>query len=134
VDFAHNEHGLQALVEAVSAMKPERVTLLMGQAGDRSDQAIREQARVACSMHPDRLLVCELPGHERGRTLEAVPALIRDEALACGLRASQIETFRAPLEAARAALAQARSGDVLVLLALIQRDEILQQVHEFING
>lgn len=134
VDFAHNEHGLQALAEAVSAMKPGRVTLLMGQAGDRTDEAIRAQARVACSLQPDRLLLCELPGHERGRTIEAVPALMRDEALACGLRDAQIEMFKAPLEAARAALAQARGGDVLVLLALIQREEILQLVHEFIDG
>lgn len=134
VDFAHNEHGLQALARTVNAMGAERVAIMLGQAGDRSDELIRGLTQAGCSMQPDRLLVCELPGYERGRDLAEVPELIRREALACGVPAANIEIFSGPALAARDALGWARTGDVLVFLALTQREEILKMVHEFIDG
>jgi UDP-N-acetylmuramyl tripeptide synthase len=133
VDFAHNEHGMRALAEAVRQMPAERVVLLMGQAGDRLDDDIAALVRAACGMRPDRLLVSELPGYERGREAFAVPQLIRQNALICGLREEQIEIFAEPRAATRYALDQARGGDLLVLLALTQRQEALALVHEFIG-
>ena len=38
------------------------------------------------------------------------------------------------LQAARNALSDARRGDILVLLALTHRAEILEEVHRFIDG
>jgi cyanophycin synthetase len=133
IDFAHNEHGLRALAEAVREMAADRVVLLMGQAGDRSDEDIAALVRAGCSMRPDRLLVSELPGYERGREPFTVPKLIRRDALECGLSENQIETFPEPRAATRHALDQARGGDLLVLLALTQRQEALKLVHEFIG-
>jgi UDP-N-acetylmuramyl tripeptide synthase len=133
IDFAHNEHGLRALAEAVRQVGADRVVLLMGQAGDRSDQDIAALVRAGCSMRPDRLLVSELPGYERGREPFTVPKLIRRDALECGLSENQIETFPEPRAATRYALDQARGGDLLVLLALTQRQEALKLVHEFIG-
>jgi len=134
VDFAHNEHGLQSLADSIRAMNAPRVELNLGQAGDRSDELIRSLARVGCSMAPDRLLVCELPGYERGRNPGEAAALIVEEALALGMDPSAILMFESPVAAVRDALARAQSGDVLVFLALIQREEILQLVHEYIDG
>lgn len=134
VDFAHNEHGLLALAEAVRRVPADRVVLLMGQAGDRSDEDIAALVRAGCGMRPDRLLVAELPGYERGREAFTVPALIRRDALRCGLREDQIEIFPEPRAATRQALSQARGGDLLVLLALTQRQEALALVHEYIEG
>ena len=134
VDFAHNEHGLAALAQAISAMGGKRVTVMLGQAGDRSDEAIRSMARAALDMQPDRLLVYELPGYERGRDIGEPPALMRAEALANGMAADSLLLMPDPLSAARNILQHAQSGDVLVLLALIQRREILQLVHEFIGA
>ena len=42
VDFAHNEHGMKALADAVRQVPAERVILLMGQAGDRLDKDIAD--------------------------------------------------------------------------------------------
>jgi len=78
------------------------------------------------------LLIFELPGYERGRDIAEPPALIRAEALAMGMQAENLLMMPDPLTAARHALQHARSGDVLVLLALIQRREILQLVHDFV--
>jgi cyanophycin synthetase len=134
VDFAHNEHGLAALAQAIGVLGDKRVAVMLGQAGDRSDAAIRGIAQVAVGMQPDRLLVYQLPGYERGRDIAEPPALIRAEALSKGMPAERIEILPDPLTAARNMLENAKSGDVLVLLALIQRQEILQLVHEFISS
>jgi len=132
VDFAHNEHGLMALAGAIRALHGKRVTVMMGQAGDRSDAAIRSISRAAVSMQPDRMLFYELPGYERGRDIREPPDLMRAEALAQGIAADDVLMMPDPLSAAQNILEHAQSGDILVLLALIQRREILQLVHEFL--
>jgi UDP-N-acetylmuramyl tripeptide synthase len=134
VDFAHNEHGMRALAESVRAVPAERVVLLLGQAGDRLDKDIGDLVRAACSMRPDRLLVTELPGYERGREPFEVPAIIRRDAIEAGIPQSSIETFPSPSEATANALGEARPGDLIVLLALTQRQEALDLVHRFIGG
>jgi UDP-N-acetylmuramyl tripeptide synthase len=134
IDFAHNEHGMLALADAVRQVPAERVVLLMGQAGDRSDEDIAALVRAACGMRPDRLLVAELPGYERGREPFTVPRLIRQVALGCGLEEERIEIFPEPRAATRQALDDARGGDFLVLLALTQREESLAMVQEFIGA
>jgi UDP-N-acetylmuramyl tripeptide synthase len=134
VDFAHNTHGMQALADTVRRVAAERVVLLMGQAGDRLDRDIEDLVAAACGMQPVRLLVAELPGYERGRRAFEVPELIRRDAIACGLPAERIELFDGPRDATRSALQQARPGDLLVLLALTQRQEALALIHEFIGA
>ncbi len=133
VDFAHNEHGMKALVEAIAQVPAERIILLIGQAGDRSDQDISDLVRAACSVRPDRLLVTELPGYERGRKPFEVTELIRREAIRFGVPKNAIEIFGGPLEATASALDRALPGDLLVLLALTQRTEALSLIHEFLG-
>jgi len=134
VDFAHNEHGMRALSDAVARVGSERVLLLLGQAGDRTDREIAGLVRAAFEMNPELLLVAELPGYERGRESFEVPRLIKEHALACGLPASRIEIFPDPVAATERALQWARPGDLLVLLALTQRQETLARIHSFIDG
>jgi UDP-N-acetylmuramyl tripeptide synthase len=133
VDFAHNEHGMKALADMVRQVDAERVVLLMGQAGDRLDKDIEDLTRAACSMQPEHLLVSELPGYERGRETGVVSVLIRDAAIEAGVNAQAIALFSCPKEATQLALNQARPGDLLVLLALTQRKEALDLVHEFMG-
>jgi len=134
VDFAHNEHGMAALADMVRRVPSKRITLLMGQAGDRPDKDIADLVRAACSIEPDTLLITALPGYERGRELMDVPHLIRDQALALGLAKDQIAILGSPEEAVQQALRQARAGDLLVLLVLTRRQQALDLIHHYIGG
>jgi UDP-N-acetylmuramyl tripeptide synthase len=134
VDFAHNEHGMIALADSVRQVDADRVVLLMGQAGDRLDKDIRDLTRAACSMRPDHLLISELPGYERGREPMTVPGLIRKFALESGISEESIDIFACPKEATEQALMNALPGDLLVLLALTQRQEALALIHEYLKA
>lgn len=132
LDFAHNEHGIKAISDTVRAFHADRHIVLMGQAGDRLDKDIGDLVRAACELKPDRLLACELPGYERGRQAGKVPELIREFAIAEGVPADVVTICSSPLEGVNKALAEAKDGDCLVLLALSQRDEVLAAVRAFV--
>src|SRR5262249_13047116 len=59
IDFAHNPHGMAALAEMGGAMPARRRLVLLGQAGDRTDEDIRGLARAAWTLHPDRVVIKE---------------------------------------------------------------------------
>ena len=133
VDFAHNEHGTRAISEMVSSTPAERRLLLIGQAGDRRDEDIRAMTLAACRIQPDLVLACRLPGYERGRLQSEVLKVIRESVRKRGLNDEQIIEFEAPVNAAAFALDWARPGDVLVLLVLTQRKEVMRLIQEYIQ-
>jgi len=134
LDFAHNEHGVNAISDTIRQFNAARNIVLMGQAGDRSDKDIEDLVRAVCKLRIDRLLVCEIPGYERGRDTMAVPALIRDIAIREGVPEAAVSVFPSPVEGVKNALASAKAGDCLVLLALTQRDEVLSLIQDFMAG
>ncbi|MEE8455900.1 MAG: Mur ligase family protein, partial [Limibaculum sp.] len=73
VDFAHNPHGVAALLEALATLPAKRRAVLVGQAGDRSDADTAAMARVVWEAEPDLVVVKELPGKLRGRKLGEMP-------------------------------------------------------------
>jgi len=133
IDFAHNEHGLTAIADTVRAFQARRNIVLMGQAGDRTDEDIHGFVSAACNLKPDRLLVCDMPGYERGRLPGKVAELIHQIAIDEGLPQEAVTMFKTPVEGVKNALSCAKEGDCLVLLALTQRDEVLAMVQEFIK-
>jgi UDP-N-acetylmuramyl tripeptide synthase len=134
VDFAHNQHGMEALAETIGQVPSERIILLIGQAGDRLDKDIADLVRAACKVRPQKLLVAELPGYERGREPFEVPELIRAEALRNEVPDEDIAVFPSPRDATAEALCCAQPGDLLVLLALTQRTETLELIHHYVDS
>ena len=122
LDYAHNPHGLAALVGFAATLPAKRRLLILGQAGDRDDQAIRDLARAAWALRPDRIILKELPAMLRGRLPGEVPAILEAELLHLGARREAIAHAATELEAVQQALAWARPGDLLVLLVHLQRD------------
>ena len=132
IDFAHNEHGLKAVADTVKAFQASRNIVLMGQAGDRSNEEIAAFLNAACALEPAQLLVCDLPGYERGRLPGQVAELVRQLAITEGLSKEAVMMFNSPVEGVEYALGSAQEGDCLVLLALTQRAEITGMVQEFV--
>ncbi|MDJ0653181.1 MAG: Mur ligase family protein [Xanthomonadales bacterium] len=128
VDFAHNEHGLTAIAETLARIPAKRRLVMIGQAGDRTDELIADLVKAALKAGPDHLMVVKLPGYERGRQPEDVPRLIHQLALEGGLSEARIEHAEDPVDGTRRALAWAREGDFLLLLALTQRGPCLNLV------
>ncbi|CAN5636553.1 hypothetical protein BH23GEM11_BH23GEM11_02080 [soil metagenome] len=125
-DYAHNPAGLSALLEVARGGAGEgtpaepsreggRMLLLLGQAGDRPDDAIRELARVAWSARPDRVILREVAGYTRGRARGEVPGILARELARLGAEAGRIHTRLDEHEAVEEGLAWARPGDLLVL-------------------
>jgi len=132
IDFAHNEHGLKAVADTVRAFKASRNIVLMGQAGDRSNEEIGAFLSAACELAPDPLLVCDLPGYERGRLPGQVADLICELAITEGLAQESVKLFDSPVEGVQYALNSAQEGDCMVLLALTQRAEVTELVQKFV--
>lgn len=116
VDFAHNPHGFAAILETARALRPERLGVLVGQAGDRDDDSIRGLAQETWKVEPDRVFVKELTSYRRGREPGEVPAMITRELLASGAPPERIVQAGDELDAVQVALDWVRPGDVLVLL------------------
>lgn len=115
VDYAHNPDGLAQLLHVARGLQPRRLGLLLGQAGNRDDNAIAELARTAAAARADRVLIKELPGMLRGRAPGEVPALLQQALSAAGQPAPTIERCDDEEAAARQLLAWAGPGDVVVL-------------------
>ena len=118
IDFAHNPQAIEALLDMAAAMQGKRKVLCFAQAGDRPDDLIRELARNAWEKGLDRVIVSELAHYYRGRDPGEVYGLIKDELLRCGAREDQIEHNDEEIESFDSALAWARPGDLVIMLAL----------------
>ncbi|MGH8127465.1 MAG: glutamate ligase domain-containing protein, partial [Gammaproteobacteria bacterium] len=116
VDYAHNPDGLSALLDVVAPLRGEgRLGLVLGQAGNREDADIRALAAAAAAFAPDRVMLKDIAGYERGRAPGEVAALLRDELARDGCVGDTVIECLDEFEAARSLLAWARPGDILVL-------------------
>jgi cyanophycin synthetase len=116
MDYAHNPEGLDGLLEVAAVSRAGgRLGLLLGQAGNREDEAIRSLAATAARHAPDLLVLKDLEGFLRGREPGEVPELLRRELAAQGVGAERLWVVLPEEEAVLALLGWARNGDVLVL-------------------
>ena len=116
MDYAHNPDGLRGFLKLASAGRDRgRMALILGQAGNRSDDDIRALAAVAAEFWPELVILKDIGGYMRGRHAGEVPSLLRDELLRRGVSGAAIVECRSELDAAYMALQWARAGDVLAL-------------------
>jgi len=130
VDFAHNPEAMQALFAMARAVPAKRRVLCFGQAGDRTDEQIRELAQSAWAIGLDMAIISELETYARGREPGEVFAIIRDELMKCGARDDQILHFEAESDSFAAALEWAREGDLVVMLDLGRVSNIQEKLSE----
>ncbi len=128
VDFAHNPHGLEALLEMAAALPAERRLILIGQGGDRDDASIRDLSRTVWKYRPDRVIVKELPKYLRGRKVGEVPEILAAELRRLGAPEEAIGRADSEMAAVRQAFGWARPGDLLLLISHEQRRAVLELV------
>jgi UDP-N-acetylmuramyl tripeptide synthase len=117
IDYAHNPEGLRGFLKVADHLRRDgnRLGLLLGHAGNRTDADIEELARVAAEFRPDLVVVKENEAQLRGRAPGEVPRIIRAELLRLGFPESAAPVRSSEAEAARCAIDWARPGDVLAL-------------------
>ena len=128
IDFAHNPQALQALLDMANRLPSKRKALCFGQAGDRPDDLIREFASSAWASGLDHVFVSELAKYHRGREEGAVFAVIRDELIACGASANQIEHHMEEIDSLNSALEWAEPGDLIIMLALERSQDLYDKL------
>ncbi|MFN8011544.1 MAG: Mur ligase family protein [Holophagaceae bacterium] len=126
MDYAHNPEGLAGLLGVARALLHQgegsprgpgagRLGLLLSQAGNREDDAIRALAATAAAFHPDLVILKDLAEYLRGREHGEVPAILAEELSRRGLGADRMRTVVEESDAVGGLLAWARPGDVLVM-------------------
>ncbi len=151
VDYAHNEAGLNALLDvadgiaAGGAARTWPVTLIVGTAGDRPDDTIRGIGRIA-GRRAQRVVIKETPGYLRGRDPREMIAVLRAgiaEGVAEGAAAGRagaidpaaVPVYGAEVAALRAELALAGGSGadgrpdqpaVIALMCHAERDEVFR--------
>ncbi|MFN3597094.1 MAG: Mur ligase family protein [Rubricoccaceae bacterium] len=125
VDYAHNAHGMAALVALAAARPARRRLVLLSSAGDRRDEDLEAMAAAVAPLRPDRVLLADLPDYLRGRAPGEVPARFVRAFAAHGVPESACQACPDPAAGVREAVAWARPGDHLLLFVLSHRDEAL---------
>jgi cyanophycin synthetase len=134
IDFAHNPAAMSALFDMARAIPAERRVLCFGQAGDRTDELIRELARDAWAIGLERVIVSELPKYHRGREHGDVFRIIRDELIKCGATDEQIRHHEEEMESFEDALDWSQDGDLVIMLALGGARPIQERLRELGAG
>ncbi len=131
VDYAHNPDGLAQLLTVARALKPRRLGLLLGQAGNRDDAAIAELARTAAAFAPDRVVLKELPLMLRGRAPGNVTSLLAKALREAGMPDTQVQVEPDEEAAAISLLDWGQGGDVLVMP--IHTGAVRQRLAEYLK-
>ena len=123
VDLAHNEAGLEALLEVCHGLVAPggRVHLGLGGTGDRADEAIQALGEIA-GRDADRVVLAHKPAYLRGRSLEDLEQQLRTGLVRSGVL--DVESHRTETGALSALLAAAADGDVVALMCHAERPAV----------
>ncbi|MET1005937.1 MAG: Mur ligase family protein, partial [Propionibacteriaceae bacterium] len=123
IDLAHNEAGLEALLEIMRGIKtPEgRLLLGVGTAGDRTDDVFVRLGEIA-GLGADVVEIAHKDGYLRGRPMSELGALIRTGAANAGVEV--VAEHEAELPTLVSLVSKARDGDVVALMTHQDRAQV----------
>jgi cyanophycin synthetase len=115
VDLAHNEAGLEALLDVARGLAAPgaRVHLALGGTGDRSDEAIQALGEIA-GKQADHVVVAHKPKYLRGRTIAEVDQHLRTGLARAGI--GEVESYGTEMEGLLAAVPALADGDALAFM------------------
>lgn len=116
LDYAHNPEGLTGLLQVADSLRGSgRLGLILGHAGNRLDDDFRALAKIAARHRPDRVVLKDIAGYERGRSSGEIATLMRQALEADGIAPQAIHFIADEAAATAALLDWAVPGDLLVL-------------------
>ena len=131
VDYAHNEAGLEALLDTAEGLIGKRgkrratMTTIVGTAGDRPDDSLRAIGQLA-GERADRVAIKESLTFLRGRSRASVIGELMAGIRSAGVAAHDVAVDETELEALKGALAAAHDENprVITLMCHEQRPEV----------
>ena len=129
MDLAHNEAGLEAMIEIMRGVRApgRRLLLGLGAVGDRQDDLIEMLGEIA-ARDTDVVAIGHKEHYLRGRTVEGLDALLRAGAARVGV--TEIESFPTELASLQALLGRAEPGDVVGLMCHAERQQVYDWIAE----
>ena len=125
IDLAHNEAGLEALLEIMNGIRPPNGRLLLGvgTAGDRSDDVFVRLGEIA-GLGADVVEITHKAKYLRGRSMGGLGKLIRTGAAHAGMEI--LREHDSELSCLVSLVGEARDGDVVAVMTHQDR-ELLEE-------
>jgi cyanophycin synthetase len=129
VDLAHNEAGLEALVEIMNGVRRPgcRLLLGLGAVGDRQDDLIEKLGEIG-ARDSDVLAIAHKQRYLRGRSLDELDALLRAGAERVGV--TEIESYPTEVDGLAGLVGRAAPGDVVGLMCHADREGVYAWIAE----
>ncbi|WP_340538381.1 Mur ligase family protein [Nocardioides sp. GXZ039] len=129
LDLAHNEAGLEALLEVMNGVRAPggRLLLGLGVVGDRTDELIETLGEIA-ARDSDVVAIGHKERYLRGRTFEELETLMRAGAERVGV--TGIPAYPTEVASLSALVGQALPGDVVGLMCHAERQEAYDWIAE----
>ncbi len=123
IDLAHNEAGLEALIEIMDGVRRAGARLLLGlgAVGDRTDELIGRLGEIG-GMGADVVAIGHKQKYLRGRTLEGLDVLLREGVARVGV--TDVTSYDTEVECLAGLVHEAHPGDVVGLMCHAQRQEV----------
>jgi cyanophycin synthetase len=123
IDLAHNEAGLEALLEIMSGIRPPHARLLLGvgTAGDRGDEVFVRLGEIA-ALGADVVEIVNKGEYLRGRSMAEISGLITEGAAHAGMTIQQAHDSE--LGGLVSLVDQARHEDVVAIMTHQDREEL----------
>lgn len=131
MDLAHNEAGLEAMVEIMNGVRApgSRILLGLGVVGDRTDELIEKLGEIA-ARDSDVVAIGHKEHYLRGRTLAELEELMRAGAERVGV--TGVPAYPTEVACLSALVGQALPGDVVGLMCHAERQACYDWIAE--NG
>ena len=137
VDFAHNAHSMQAVIDMVNGMQSQRAYtathVMFSHGGDRSNHDILAVTNAVHSLAPNTYVLTELSQYLRGREFNEISNIVEAHLLEKGVSKSAIVRAANPLAGAQAAFNKAGSNDLILLFTLSERENVQDLILSLVN-
>ena len=123
IDLAHNEAGLEALLEIMNGVRRPgaRLLLALGAVGDRQDDLLEKLGEIG-ARDSDVMVIAHKERYLRGRDVKELDDLMRAGAARVGV--TELESYPTEVSGLAALVEQAQPGDVVALMCHAERESV----------